>query len=132
MYLGRIVEIGPRDTLYGRPQHPYTVSLLSAIPRPDPVRERSRTRVLPLGEIGSATAVPPGCHFHPRCPRARAVATRGGLPTRRVGRDELPVRCTDEVPALAETETGHRVACHFAAFSEAAATAASGPARTIQ
>jgi oligopeptide transport system ATP-binding protein len=83
MYLGRIVEIGPRDTLYGRPQHPYTVSLLSAIPRPDPVRERSRTRVLPLGEIGSATAVPPGCHFHPRCPRARAVATRGGLPTRR-------------------------------------------------
>ncbi|WP_237217795.1 ABC transporter ATP-binding protein, partial [Falsiroseomonas oryziterrae] len=76
MYLGRIVEIAPRDALYGAPRHPYTVSLLAAVPRPDPLRERSRPRIRPIGEIGSAAALPGGCRFHPRCPRARLVAAR--------------------------------------------------------
>ena len=114
MYLGRIVEIGPRDALYGRPLHPYTVSLLSAVPLPDPALERTRRRVPLIGEIGSATAVPSGCHFHPRCARARAVASGATMPTRRVGADTLPARCVDEMPALSETTGRHAVACHFA------------------
>ena len=123
MYLGRVVEIGPRDALYGRPKHPYTVSLLSAIPIPNPREERSRKRSLPLGEIGSATSVPPGCHFHPRCLRARALVAAGQAgETRSFGSERLPARCMGEVPSLAETEPGHAAACHFPAFVAPAAS----------
>jgi oligopeptide/dipeptide ABC transporter ATP-binding protein len=68
MYLGRIVEIGPASEIYEDPKHPYTVSLLRAIPEPDP--SRSLPRDLPRGEVPDAVAPPVGCPFHPRCPRA--------------------------------------------------------------
>lgn len=70
MYLGRIVEVGTRDEVFGDPQHPYTRALLSAIPVPDP--SRRRTRVALSGELPSPLDPPSGCHFHPRCPIAVA------------------------------------------------------------
>ncbi len=69
MYLGRIVELTDRDSLYANPLHPYTEALLSAIPIPDP--DRPRNRMILQGEIPSPLNPPPGCHFHPRCPIAR-------------------------------------------------------------
>ena len=71
MYLGRIVEIGPAAEIYANPRHPYTVSLLRAIPEPDPTRAVPRD--LPRGEVPDAVAPPLGCSFHPRCPRAFEV-----------------------------------------------------------
>src|SRR5207247_7919135 len=71
MYLGRIVEIGPSRQIYDDPKHPYTVSLLEAIPEPDPTR--SVPRNLPRGEVPDAVEPPLGCSFHPRCPRAFEV-----------------------------------------------------------
>ena len=71
MYLGRIVEIGPSDAIYADPKHPYTVSLLKAIPEPDPTRAVPRD--LPRGEVPDAVNPPLGCNFHPRCPQAFAV-----------------------------------------------------------
>jgi peptide/nickel transport system ATP-binding protein len=71
MYLGRIVEIGPAAEIYAEPRHPYTRSLLAAIPEPDP--DRSVPRNLPRGEIPDAALPPHGCSFHPRCPNAFAV-----------------------------------------------------------
>ena len=92
MYLGRVVETAPRGRLFAQPQHPYTVSLLSAVPVPDP--GRLRTRIVLAGEPASPLAPPPGCPFHPRCPIAQA-------------------RCAHEVPPLAEVAPGHFAACHF-------------------
>jgi oligopeptide transport system ATP-binding protein len=93
MYLGRIVEIGGRDDVLRRPRHPYTVSLLSAVPRPEPGRKRSRI-VLP-GDPPSPMTPPPGCPFHPRCPIARP-------------------RCAAERPGLfGVEEEGHRAACFY-------------------
>ena len=71
MYLGKIVELGPADQIYADPKHPYTASLLRAIPEPDP--KRSVPRDLPRGEIPDAVSPPLGCRFHPRCPRAFEV-----------------------------------------------------------
>jgi peptide/nickel transport system ATP-binding protein len=71
MYLGKIVEIGPADQIYANPKHPYTVSLLRAIPEPDPAR--SVPRDLPRGEVPDAVMPPLGCSFHPRCLRAFEV-----------------------------------------------------------
>jgi oligopeptide transport system ATP-binding protein len=96
MYLGRIVEIGTRDDVFSRPLHPYTRALLAAAPIPDPAIAANRTRIVLTGDIPSPTAPPAGCTFHTRCPFAR------------------PERCQDEVPALRELESGHRVACHWA------------------
>ena len=113
MYLGRIVELAPRDALYGAPRHPYTVSLLSAVPRPDPAKERGRARIRPIGEIGSAAALPSGCRFHPRCPRARLVAARGGDTVDAAGA-RLPRSCVEQDPLLAPAgATTHFAACHF-------------------
>jgi oligopeptide/dipeptide ABC transporter ATP-binding protein len=93
MYLGRIVEIGGRRNVLLRPLHPYTVSLLSAVPRPDPGRRRSRI-MLP-GDPPSPLEPPPGCPFHPRCPIARP-------------------RCAEERPSLDTAGEGdHRAACFY-------------------
>ncbi len=92
MYLGRIVESAPTAELFSSPKHPYTVSLLSAIPVPDPRVERQR--VVLLGEPPSAMDSPSGCAFHPRCPIARE-------------------RCAVDAPDLESKENGSRVACHF-------------------
>ncbi|MCC6348132.1 MAG: ATP-binding cassette domain-containing protein [Candidatus Eisenbacteria bacterium] len=98
MYLGRIVEIAGRDELYARPLHPYTQSLLSAVPIPDPAREPSR--IVLKGDVPSPARPPSGCAFHPRC----------FLAERMTGRE----RCAAETPPLREVAPGHWVACHFA------------------
>ncbi len=99
MYLGRVVEIGTRDEVFGRPLHPYTEALLSAVPVPDP--ERVRTRVHLQGELPSPLAPPKGCHFHPRCP----IAVLGdGLC------DELD---PELLPPSGESPSGHVAACHL-------------------
>ncbi|MGA3085248.1 MAG: oligopeptide/dipeptide ABC transporter ATP-binding protein [Thermodesulfobacteriota bacterium] len=95
MYLGEIVEIATRRDLYRNPLHPYTRSLLSAIPVPDPIVEAERDHTLLEGEVPSPINPPPGCKFHPRCPMA-----------------QFP-RCREEKPILLEIEAGtHWVACH--------------------
>jgi len=100
MYLGRIVETGSKAEIFSSPSHPYTRLLLGSIPRPDPNRPRTRPKA--LGEPASATAPPPGCAFHPRCPYATE-------------------RCRNEAPELGEIPAGHargpasathRSACH--------------------
>jgi oligopeptide/dipeptide ABC transporter ATP-binding protein len=92
MYLGKIVEITDRKSLYEDPQHPYTKALLSAVPIPDPVVEGKREHVVLGGEVPSALNPPSGCVFHPRCPIAVA-------------------ECRTTVPELRETRPGHKAAC---------------------
>jgi len=95
MYLGSVVEVSPGDDLYDNPLHPYTISLLSAIPIPDPVIERQRETILLQGDLPSPANPPSACRFHTRCPYIQ------------------PTRCADEVPELREI-SGHQVACHWA------------------
>jgi oligopeptide/dipeptide ABC transporter ATP-binding protein len=84
MYLGRIMEIADRDALYGAPQHPYTRALLEAVPVPDPLVERRRSRTVLAGEVPSPLAPPPGCVFHTRCPMATEECTRAAPQRREV------------------------------------------------
>jgi oligopeptide/dipeptide ABC transporter ATP-binding protein len=93
MYLGRIIEIANSRELYENPLHPYTKALLSAIPVPNPIIEKKRTRTVLKGEVPSPAAPPAGCHFHPRC----YLAIDG---------------CKVEKPNLIDSGSGHMVACH--------------------
>jgi len=95
MYLGRVVEFAPTEELLRQARHPYTQSLLSAVPVPDPAAERKRRRIVLRGELPSPDNLPSGCSFHTRCPVAREL-------------------CSTEPPGLGEQDgAGHRAACHF-------------------
>ena len=102
MYLGKIVEIGDVDSVYERPSHPYTQALLSAIPIPDPHKERRRERILLQGDLPSPSDVPSGCRFRTRCFRYEALS-----PSERR-------RCDEEVPPLYPQGDDHAAACHYA------------------
>jgi oligopeptide transport system ATP-binding protein len=102
MYLGKIVELADRDTIYANPQHPYTRALLAMVPIPDPAVERKRRRAPIAGEIPSALDPPAGCPFHTRCPLAFD-------------------RCAVEPPPLADLGGGHYAACFLAEPERAAA-----------
>jgi peptide/nickel transport system ATP-binding protein len=95
MYLGKLMEIAPADDLYANPLHPYTITLLSAIPIPDPTVQRRRSTIRVEGDLPSPADPPAACRFHTRCPFVQ------------------PTQCRDEEPALRALD-GHLVACHYA------------------
>jgi peptide/nickel transport system ATP-binding protein len=102
MYLGKIVELGEVNSVYDRPTHPYTQALLSAIPIPDPDKERSRQRIILTGDLPSPANPPSGCRFRTRCQK---------FPTLSEDQQRL---CIDVVPDLWEVSgVDHTSACHF-------------------
>ncbi|MCW2684403.1 MAG: oppF [Blastococcus sp.] len=103
MYLGRIIEIAERDELFERPAHPYTQALLSAIPLPDPRRERARQRIIISGDVPSPANPPSGCRFRTRCQKFANELTDS--------RREL---CRTVDPGLEDRGAGHLNACHYA------------------
>ena len=102
MYLGHIVEVADADRLYEDPRHPYTAALLSAVPKGH--QGAARNRIILTGDVPSPADPPPGCPFHPRCPKARMVAGPG---------DEVPENCRTEMPPLEEVAPGHTAACWY-------------------
>jgi peptide/nickel transport system ATP-binding protein/oligopeptide transport system ATP-binding protein len=107
MYLGKVVEIGTRDQVYGEPAHPYTKALLSAVPIADPRRERARQREVLHGDVPSPVNPPSGCRFRTRCPLVQDI-------------------CSVEEPALVNRGQGHPVACHFAAVTPVEVSVSAG------
>jgi peptide/nickel transport system ATP-binding protein len=102
MYLGVIVETATTAELFARPAHPYTQALLSAVPNPDPKRERSRRRIILTGEVSTPFAPVQGCRFRARCPKFNRELN-----------ETDKARCTTERPALVDHGIGHASACHF-------------------
>jgi oligopeptide transport system ATP-binding protein len=94
MYVGKIVELADTEELFANPLHPYTKSILSATPIPNPRVTRARKRFIIKGEVPSPIDPPPGCRFHPRCPYAKG-------------------KCTKEEPDFVEVEKRHFIECHL-------------------
>jgi oligopeptide/dipeptide ABC transporter ATP-binding protein len=103
MYLGTIVEMADRDTLFERPSHPYTQALISAVPIPDPEKEKQRQRIIISGDVPSPANPPSGCRFHTRC---QVFANE-------LNDDEREL-CISQDPQLIDRGQGHPVACHYA------------------
>jgi oligopeptide transport system ATP-binding protein len=95
MYLGKIVELATADEIHEAPAHPYTKTLLSAVPIPDPRKSKSNRRIILEGDIPGAIDVPNGCRFHTRCPH------------------KVTEECKEREPELREVAPGHYAACHF-------------------
>jgi len=94
MYLGKVVELADRDSIYLNALHPYTEALLSAVPIPDPAVEKKRQRIILTGDVPSPSNPPPGCNFSTRCPKAIEI-------------------CSKEEPEFIEVQAGHSCACHL-------------------
>jgi oligopeptide transport system ATP-binding protein len=103
MYLGRIVELATSSELFSRPAHPYTQGLISAIPLPDPHKERDRQRIVLTGDVPSPVSPPSGCRFRTRCPKFAKELSES---ERR--------KCVEEIPELVDRGQGHPSACHYA------------------
>jgi oligopeptide transport system ATP-binding protein len=100
MYLGKLVELADRDELFENKMHPYAIALLSAVPIPDPIKERQRKRIILEGDVPSPAKPPSGCRFHTRCPIAEEI-------------------CMVEDPPFEEKSPGHWAACHFVEKAQA-------------
>jgi oligopeptide/dipeptide ABC transporter ATP-binding protein len=114
MYLGRLAEAGPKDPVYETPRHPYTAALLSAAPAADPETSASRQRIILVGDVPSPIDPPPGCRFHPRCPKAQPLCSqqepqlevKAGDPVTHVTACHFPVEAGENLAATGSRESG--------------------------